>query len=370
MKTNNTSKRFLFAALALTALAAGGSAAAQGFSFDSPSALPPLPETPQAATTAVRADTLDQAAAAALQAMAGQPGSDLGPVNGGNLGLSAYRLGPDAANRAARLAKQAFPGIAPGNAAYSAAGPQLLLVITSDDEPYVYLFNQDPATGRLAALASFNIVDAVEAFYADPQLAALADGYEDWDWAGALDGLAGKGIGAPVPLGPGSAPAWWWSAGRTREAARHPAAALVGGYRLADKVAGSCYEELEIVAEDFANAPLGSNIGIYGLPRGQGLIIEQVLEINAGLRYDRCENPMVILPFQSGFLGYRPRQAEFDGANLVYRTGGLEKFKPGRMTKGDILRAGPRYGLLEISQGTFEGGQESFTDVCRYARVR
>ncbi len=217
MKTNNTSKRFLFAALALTALAAGGSAAAAGgFSFDTPSALPPLPEPPPAAITAVRAATLDQAAAAAIKAVAGQPDSDLGPVNGGNLGLSAYRLGPDAANRAARLAKQAFPGIAPGNAAYSAAGPQLILVITSEDEPYVYLYNQDPAAGRLKALGYFNIVDAVEAFYADPQLAALAAGYADWDWAGVLDGLAGKGIGAPIALGPGSARSWWWSAAGKR----------------------------------------------------------------------------------------------------------------------------------------------------------
>jgi len=153
------------------------------------------------------------------------------------------------------------------------------------------------------------------------------------------------------------------------KAAAHPAAPLMGNYKLAAKELGSCYEELEIVPEEFGNTPLGNNIGIYGLPRGQGLIVSQVLEINGGLRFDRYENPMVILPFQSGFMGYRPRQAEFDGKKLVYRTGELKKIKPSSIKKGEILEAVKDGLSLKISEGTFEGEKVSLTSVCRYVRV-
>lgn len=147
----------------------------------------------------------------------------------------------------------------------------------------------------------------------------------------------------------------------------HIAASLMGEYRLAEKVSGSCYESLEVVPETFGNAPLGGNIGIYGLPRGQGHMISQVLEINTGLRFDRYENPMVILPFQSGFLGYRPRQADFDGSKLVYKTGELRKIKPFSMKKGEILEVVRDGSSLKVSEGTFEGEKVSFTSVCRYA---
>lgn len=154
-----------------------------------------------------------------------------------------------------------------------------------------------------------------------------------------------------------------------QKAAPHPAAPLMGNYRLTHKEAGSCYEELEIVPEEFGNTPLGNNIGIYGLPRGQGLIVSQVLEINGGLRFDRYENPMVILPFQSGFMGYRPRQADFDGSKLVYKTGELRKIKPFSIKKGEILEVVKDGASLKISEGTFEAEKVSFTAVCRYARV-
>lgn len=150
----------------------------------------------------------------------------------------------------------------------------------------------------------------------------------------------------------------------------HIAASLMGEYLLTEKVAGSCYERLEIVPETFGNAPLGGNIGVYGLPRGQGLIVSQVLEINAGLRFDRYENPMAILPFQSGFMGWRPRQAHFDGNRLVYRTGELRKFKPARITRGEILEIVARDGSLAVSEGKFDEKGTSFSTVCRYTRIR
>lgn len=156
-----------------------------------------------------------------------------------------------------------------------------------------------------------------------------------------------------------------------QKTAPHPAAPLMGNYRLTQKEAGSCYEELEIVPEEFGNTPLGNNIGVYGLPRGQGLIVSQVLEINGGLRFDRYENPMQILPFpfQNTFMGYRPRQADFDGSRLVYKTGELRKIKPFSIKKGGILEVVKDGASLKVSEGTFEGETVSFTAVCRYARV-
>lgn len=150
----------------------------------------------------------------------------------------------------------------------------------------------------------------------------------------------------------------------------HIAASLLGDYRLVENVSGSCYEQVEVVPEDFLNAPLGNNLGLYGLPRGQGLIIGQVLEINAGLRFDREENPMQILPlpFQSSLIGYRPRLAEFDGSRLVYKTGEVRNIKPPVIKKGEILEVVRDGSELKISEGVFEGENISFGDVCRYTR--
>ncbi|MCM2266261.1 MAG: hypothetical protein NDI60_00650 [Elusimicrobiales bacterium] len=151
----------------------------------------------------------------------------------------------------------------------------------------------------------------------------------------------------------------------------HIAASLMGEYRLAEKISGNCYEQVEVVPEEFLNAPLGNNLGLYGLPRGQGFIISQVLEINTGLRFDRDENPMQILPFpfQSSLIGYRPRLAEFDGSRLVYKTGEVRKIKPPVIKKGEILEVVLDGSSLKISEGTFEGENVSFRDVCRYTRA-
>ncbi|MCM2267123.1 MAG: hypothetical protein NDI60_05035 [Elusimicrobiales bacterium] len=158
-----------------------------------------------------RASSQDQASAREIIAIAKRADSPFGGIEDGNLGLSAYRLTPEAANMTVKLVKKAFPGIALGNRKYAAAGPQLVLVITSDDEAYVHMYDQDPSTGKLTRIDDFNSVDAVEVFYGDAQMAALAAGYEDYDWTGVLQGLAGKGRGIPLPLGKGSAQPYWWS---------------------------------------------------------------------------------------------------------------------------------------------------------------
>lgn len=150
----------------------------------------------------------------------------------------------------------------------------------------------------------------------------------------------------------------------------HPAAGFMGKYRLTRKESGNCYQDLEIVPQDFLNTPLGNNIGIYGLPAGQGLIVSQVLEINAGLRFDKHENPMGILPLQGGLMGYRPRQAELDGKTLVYKTGELSVLKPAVIKTGEILEAVLDGSSLKLSKGAFDGNAVFFKDVCRYELVK
>ena len=125
-----------------------------------------------------------------------------------------------------------------------------------------------------------------------------------------------------------------------------------------------------IAAQGGINAPLGNNIGIYGLPAGQGLIVGQVLEINAGLRFDKYENPMGILPFHGSLMGYRPRQAEFDGKTLIYKTGELRVLKPSVMKTGEILEAVLDGSSLKLSKGAFNGSAVLFKDVCRYALMK
>ncbi len=158
-----------------------------------------------------RASAPDTAAAREIAAIAKSPDSPFGAIDSGNLGLSAYRLTPEAANMTVRLVRKAFPGISLGNRPYAAAGPQLILVVTSEDEASVYMYEQGSSNGRLSRLADFNTADAVDAFYSDPQLAAFASGYDRYDWPGVLQGLAGKGRGIALPLGAGSARPYWWN---------------------------------------------------------------------------------------------------------------------------------------------------------------
>lgn len=149
----------------------------------------------------------------------------------------------------------------------------------------------------------------------------------------------------------------------------HPAAALMGQYSLLEKAQGECYERLQVVPESFLNTLADVSIGIYGLPEGEGLIVSQVLEINSGLRFDRQENPMGIFPFQSGLIGYVPRQADFDGKKLVYKTGEPARQKPSSIKKGEIVEAVLEGKTLKISKGTFDGANVSFNSVCKYLRV-
>ncbi|MCX5796193.1 MAG: hypothetical protein NTY77_11910 [Elusimicrobia bacterium] len=144
---------------------------------------------------------------------------------------------------------------------------------------------------------------------------------------------------------------------------------LVGRYSLDKRIVGDCYARIEIVQESFLNA-VGPNLGIYGLPQGQGLIVAQVLDINRGYKVDVNENPMAILPGSSSIIGYRPREASFDGNRLRYREGELAKAKNPNLHKGDVHEVELKNGILSVRSGTFSLWGDEFTDVCAYVPAR
>lgn len=155
----------------------------------------------------------DSQAAAAIRAIAAREESPFGALNGGNRGLSAYRMTTRAANRAAWLVESSFPGINLGGKEYSDVGPQLILVITSDDEPAAHMYDQDRASGKLLRIAEFSITEACERLGSNGSLLEkIAPGADPdtLDWPALLSGLLGSGNSAPVPLGEGSAPPYWW----------------------------------------------------------------------------------------------------------------------------------------------------------------
>ena len=142
-------------------------------------------------------------------------------------------------------------------------------------------------------------------------------------------------------------------------------ALLIGNYSLAQKTSGDCYQSIDIVQETFGNAS-GPNLGIYGLPRGQGLIISQVLDINGGYKVDVDENPMAIMPWTPSINGYRPREARWDGSRLTYRQGKLSKLRNPRLHNGVVVELELKEGLLTVRSGTFTLWGDEFTDVCVY----
>ncbi len=167
-----------------------------------------LPASGKAARVPVSA--ADRASAGEIAAIAAGADSPFGSLDGGNLGLSAYRLSPEAANLTLRLVKDVFPGIQPAKPSYSASGPRLVLVVTSDDEPYVHMYNQDPASGRLTPVEYFNSADAGGPYKDGALNSALPYDDAGTPWVAVLTGLAGPGRATPLPLGQGSASAWWW----------------------------------------------------------------------------------------------------------------------------------------------------------------
>lgn len=157
---------------------------------------------------------LDDAAAGAVKAIAARDDSPFGAVNGGNRGLSAYRLTTRAANRTAWLVESSFPGINLGGKDYSDLGPQLILVITSDDEPAAHMYDQDRVSGKLSMVADFSLTNACERLGSNGDLLErLAPGADPGtlEWPAMLTGLLGSGNSSPISLGEGSAKPYWWT---------------------------------------------------------------------------------------------------------------------------------------------------------------
>lgn len=157
---------------------------------------------------------LDEAAAGALKAIAAADDSPFGAVGGGNRGLSAYRLITRAANRTAWLVEASFPGINLGGKEYSDFSPQLILVITSDDEPAAHMYEQDRVSGKLSRVADFSLTDACERLGSNRSLLEKIVPGADPDtlaWPVLLNGLLGAGNSSPVSLGGGSAKPYWWT---------------------------------------------------------------------------------------------------------------------------------------------------------------
>lgn len=163
------------------------------------------------------AETADEAAAKAITAIAGGDDSPFGAVDGGNRGLSAYRLTTRAANLTAWLVESSFPGINLGGKDYSDLGPQLILIITSDDEPAAHMYDQDRVSGALTRVADFSLTEACERLGSNASLLKRIAPGTDPDtlaWPAVLNGLLGSGNSSPVPLGEGSARPYWWNGGR------------------------------------------------------------------------------------------------------------------------------------------------------------
>ena len=130
-----------------------------------------------------------------IKRTASREDSPFGSVAGGNLGLSAYALNGKAADRTIKKIAASFPGMALSGKNYSDGWHRLVLVVTSDDEPYVHMYDQDRGTGAMVPVDYFN----------------SADLNEGEDWSSALDAILNGGLSAPIPLGKGSADPYWWS---------------------------------------------------------------------------------------------------------------------------------------------------------------
>lgn len=156
-------------------------------------------------------------------------------------------------------------------------------------------------------------------------------------------------------------------------AAASPVPALVGTYELRQGVLGDCHEGIFAVRESFLNSGVGSeqvSLSFYGLPRGSGKVIAQVLDIGAGLQQDRDENPMSMLPVPD--VKYRKRLATWDGAVLTYRQGKLARFFPD-LESGDMFQARLDGRRLVIESGEFyrAGGPFGLVKArCVYEKVR
>lgn len=116
------------------------------------------------------------------------------PLDSGNLGVSAFVPSQAQAKVLLADAKATLPGAAGIQAAkLDPAKNQLLVVLTSEDEPQLHLVLQDKRTGSLKNLGEVNSIDLPS---------------KDGDFGEALTRVS-KGA-KWLPLGEGSAPPNWW----------------------------------------------------------------------------------------------------------------------------------------------------------------
>jgi hypothetical protein len=151
---------------------------------------------------------LDSAATAGLKALATED-SDLGTVDGGNRGLSAYTLSPSGSHNLLAVAKDMYPGAKElRNYKHNPATTNLVAALTSEDEPHIHLFPQSKATGELGA-----VIVKLNTNYltnANPELyqTAFPGASQDDSWE-AMTAFFSKE--RHLDLGPGSAEHLWWT---------------------------------------------------------------------------------------------------------------------------------------------------------------
>ena len=153
-------------------------------------------------------DRLDQPAVEFIKMQATEDGP-FGSIDGGNLGLSAYRLSPPTATRLLAAAKEICPGSRPlQSARFDPTRQQMLAVLTSDDEPHVHIAMQSKSDGACQIIGDVNAVyfpDLPEERFQEifPRVS------RDADWDGCLTSLFSKE--SYLSLGDGAAERLWWT---------------------------------------------------------------------------------------------------------------------------------------------------------------
>jgi hypothetical protein len=149
---------------------------------------PPKPDTTVNAA-------LEKKATAFITANAGDAwGKKFPAIDSGNLGVSAFVPTPAQAKALLATAKEMAPGAKDiVNAKLDPAKQQLVVVLTSDDEPAIHLCLQDKTTGAMKHLGNVSAIDLPS---------------KEGDWSKPLTTLA-KGA-QWLKLGEGSAEPNWW----------------------------------------------------------------------------------------------------------------------------------------------------------------
>lgn len=135
--------------------------------------------------------------------------SDFGTVDGGNMGLTAYSLSPSKSKALLSAAKDIYPGAKELKGfQFNSNTTNLVAVIKSEDEPYVYLCPQSKSTGACGVtVIGINSVDLTSAN--EELFQAACPGADQEDWGSALTGIFSKE--RHLKLGEGSADHLWWT---------------------------------------------------------------------------------------------------------------------------------------------------------------